>query len=120
MSSGASDVGSTVEEGAMEPLASAEERDLPLTHPFMLRLLTILWPAFLMAGVLEMLTFAVVDPAELRWFGGELIGWSTSAVYTVTFLIYWGVVSVSGALTALLSTEGATDAPPRSLGRRWP
>ena len=39
------------------------------------RALQILWPAFLMAGVLEMLVFAVVDPAELHWFGGPAIGW---------------------------------------------
>jgi len=32
--------------------------------------MTILWPAFLMAGVLEVLVFAVVDPGELHWFGG--------------------------------------------------
>jgi len=37
--------------------------------------LIILWPAFLVAGVLETLTFAVVDPADLRWFGGPQIDW---------------------------------------------
>lgn len=64
--------------------------------------MTVLWPAFLMAGVLEALVFVVVDPAELRWFGGPALGWSNQAVYTVTFLLMWSVVSVSGALTALL------------------
>jgi hypothetical protein len=49
------------------------------------RALTILWPAFLMAGVLEMLVFVVVDPADLHWFGGEALNWSAQAVYTVTF-----------------------------------
>lgn len=64
--------------------------------------MTVLWPAFLMAGVLEGLVFVVVDPAELRWFGGPPVALSTSAVYTVTFLIIWGVMTASGALTALL------------------
>lgn len=64
--------------------------------------MTVLWPAFLMAGVLEGLVFVVVDPADLRWFGGPPVGWSTTAVYTATFLIIWGVMSASGALTALL------------------
>ena len=67
--------------------------------------MTILWPAFLIAGVLEVLVFAVVDPGELHWFGGPAIGWPIQAVYTVTFLIFWGVISTSGALTALLSLE---------------
>lgn len=95
------------------------EPGLRVTHPFVLRALTILWPAFVMAGVLEMLVFAVVDPAELRWFGSEPIGWPAAAVYTITFLIFWGVISVSGALTALLSTEPAGAGEP-GLGRHWP
>jgi hypothetical protein len=67
--------------------------------------MTILWPSFLMAGVLEVLVFAVVDPGELHWFGGASIEWPMRAIYTVTFLIFWGVISTSGALTALLSVE---------------
>ena len=66
------------------------------------RALTILWPAFLMAGVLEMLVFVVVDPSELRWFGGDPVDLSRQGVYTVTFLIFWAVISLSGALTMLL------------------
>lgn len=104
-----------------EPGIDASERpaELAQTHPLTLRALTVLWPAFLMAGVLEMLTFVVVDPAELRWFGGELIGWSASAVYTVTFLIYWVVISMAGALTSLLGHE-PIDSAPRGLARHWP
>lgn len=64
--------------------------------------LTVLWPAFLMAGVLEALVFVVVNPEDLHWFGGPAVALSTSAVYTVTFLIIWAVMSTSGALTALL------------------
>jgi hypothetical protein len=32
----------------------------------------IMWPAFLSAGVLEMLVFAVVDPQDLHWMGQPL------------------------------------------------
>lgn len=71
------------------------------------RALQILWPAFLMAGVLEMLLFAVVDPGDLQWFGGPPIDWPRQAIYTVTFLIFWGVMSISGALTALLTRSDA-------------
>lgn len=69
------------------------------------RLLVALWPAFLMAGVLEVLVFAVLDPADMRWFGGELIGWSAQAVYTVSFLIFWAVMAVATGLTALLLAD---------------
>ena len=75
-------------------------------RPTMKRLvMTILWPAFLMAGVLEMLVFAVVDPGELHWFGGAVIAWPAQAIYSISFLIFWGVISTAGALTALLSVE---------------
>jgi len=82
------------------------------------RALTILWPAFLMAGVLEMLVFVVVDPSDLRWFGGEALELSRQAVYTVTFLIFWGVIATAGALTALLSA--GADEINADRGRGWP
>jgi hypothetical protein len=71
------------------------------------RALRILWPAFLIAGVLEMLVFAVVDPHDLRWFGGPLIGWTAVAIYSVTFLMFWGAIATAGAVTALLSLTAA-------------
>jgi hypothetical protein len=72
------------------------------------RAMAIAWPAFLMAGVLEMLVFAVVDPADLHWFRGPAIGWSTQAIYTISFLLFWGVTTATGVLTVLL-TLGADE-----------
>lgn len=66
------------------------------------RALTILWPAFVMAGVLEALVFVVVDPTDLHWWGGAPIEWSRSAVYSVTFFIFWGVISTASAISHLL------------------
>lgn len=74
------------------------------------RAMFILWPSFLMAGVLEMLTFVVVDPSTLTLFGEAPLDWPRAAVYTVTFFIYWFVISMSGALTALLEN------PPQPVG----
>lgn len=66
------------------------------------RLMWIAWPAFLMAGVLEMLVFALVDPQDLHWFGQPL-ALSREGVYTVAFFAFWLVTMASGALTTLLS-----------------
>ena len=79
------------------------------------RSLQVIWPAFLMAGVTEMLVFAVVDPHELRWFGGVAIDWPLSAVYTVSFLIFWLLISTASAITMLLMVE-----PPRVSDRPDP
>lgn len=66
------------------------------------RSLQVLWPAFVMAGVLEAMLFAVVDPTTLRWFGGEPIEWSVNTIYSVTFFIFWGVIATSAAMTLVL------------------
>ena len=36
------------------------------------RLMWIAWPAFLVAGMLEVLVFGMVDPQDLQWFGHPL------------------------------------------------
>ncbi|KAB2902225.1 MAG: hypothetical protein F9K35_04405 [Burkholderiaceae bacterium] len=66
------------------------------------RLMWIAWPAFLMAGVMEMVVFALVDPEDLHWFGQPL-ALSRQGVYTLAFFAFWGVTMVSSALTTLLA-----------------
>ncbi|MEY4979013.1 MAG: hypothetical protein RLZZ352_1283 [Pseudomonadota bacterium] len=68
----------------------------------MQRLMWIAWPAFLVAAVLEMVVFALIDPSELHWSGHSL-ALSREAVYTLSFFLFWGAAMVSGALTTLLS-----------------
>ena len=60
------------------------------------RLMWIVWPAFLMAGVIEMLVFAMGDPQDLL----EI---SRQGVYTLAFFVFWLITSISGGLTTLLS-----------------
>lgn len=72
---------------------------------FKMRVMAILWPSFIMAGVLETLVFALVDPGSLHWFGGEQLPLSASAVYTLAFFVFWGVIAMAGALTRLLEGE---------------
>ena len=75
------------------------------------RLMWIAWPAFLVAAVLEMMVFAVLDPETLILFG-ETVTWSRYAIYTVTFFIFWGMTMLSSALTTLLALS------PFELNRR--
>ena len=49
------------------------------------------------------LVFALVDPGDLRWFGGEALDLSPRAVYTLAFFVFWGATAVAGALTLMLS-----------------
>ena len=66
------------------------------------RMMWIVWPAFLMAGVLEVLVFALIDPQDLRWFGAPLV-LSRQGVYSVAFFVFWGITMVSSGLTTLLA-----------------
>jgi hypothetical protein len=47
------------------------------------RILWILWPAFLVAGVMEMAVFAFVDPEDLHWFG-QPIALPRQGIYTAS------------------------------------
>lgn len=66
------------------------------------RIMWIVWPAFLVACVLEALVFALVDPQDLHWFGQPL-PLSPEGVYTLAFFVFWGVCMLASGLTALLS-----------------
>ena len=66
------------------------------------RIMWIAWPAFLMAGVLEVLVFAMVDPQDLQWLGQPL-ALSRQGVYTVAFFVFWAITTISSALTTLLA-----------------
>jgi len=69
---------------------------------FAQRVMWIMWPSFLMAGVIEMLVFSMVDPEDMHWFGHQL-EFSRQGIYTVSFFVFWLMTSLSGALTTLLS-----------------
>lgn len=66
------------------------------------RLLSVLWAAFLMAGVLEIIVFAHVDPESLHRFGGDALNLEPRAVYTLAFFVFWAVISVACGLALLL------------------
>lgn len=67
------------------------------------RMMWIAWPAFLVAGILEILVFGLVDPQDLHWFGHPL-ALSRQGVYTLAFFAFWGLAMVSSGLTMLLAT----------------
>jgi hypothetical protein len=71
------------------------------------RWMSVLWAAFLAAAVLEMVVFALVDPHDLRWFGGAAIDLSARAVYTLAFFVFWAIVSAGAGLAILLCSRPA-------------
>ncbi len=69
----------------------------------------IAWPAFLLAAVLEMIVFAVVDPGDLHGLSGQPLGWTRQAVYTVAFFVFWAVTAAASALSVMLVIRKSED-----------
>ena len=75
------------------------------------RTLAVLWPAFCVAGLIEALVFAFVDPHDLRVLGA-LKDLDRAAIYTLAFMLFWLFTSAASAMTLwLLSAQrdGAAD-----------
>ncbi|GAA4354593.1 membrane protein [Variovorax defluvii] len=68
--------------------------------------MSILWPAFLLACVTELVVFALVDPADLHW-RGETLALSRQAIYTAGFFLFWLFGACANALTLLLMQPAA-------------
>jgi hypothetical protein len=73
-------------------------------NSFAVRALTVLWPAFFTAGVMTMLVFALVDPSDLHWIGGEALPLSRQATYTLGFLVFWVLIASACTVTLWLAS----------------
>lgn len=85
------------------------------------KLIWILWPSFIVAGVAEVVFFTVFDPQEFVVFG-ETIAWGRTAVYSVGFFTFWTVTAATSALTCFFQRAAVEinrcplDAVDRPLG----
>lgn len=62
------------------------------------RLLSVLWPAFMVSIVLEGLLFTLFEPMAMRWTDSLGDPLSPLAVYSLGFLVIWGCMSAAVAL----------------------
>jgi hypothetical protein len=69
----------------------------------MMKLIQVLWPSFLIAGLAETLFFTIVDPQQLYLFG-EPVDFSTVATYSIGFFGFWLVCAASSLTTVFLQT----------------
>lgn len=66
----------------------------------MKRLMVILWPSFIVAGIGMVLLFSLLDPVDLRFVGPLELG--RKAGYTLGFFFLWALGAGSSALTCWL------------------
>ena len=67
----------------------------------MQKLIWILWPSFVMAGIAEAVFFTLVDPQELYLFG-EPVHLTPLATYSIGFFAFWALCAASSAFTCFL------------------
>jgi len=70
------------------------------------RVIWILWPSFIVAGVATGVFFTLFDPRELELFG-EQLGLSRLAVYSIGFFAFWLFAAASSALTCFFQRTSA-------------
>jgi len=81
------------------------------------RLMWVIWPAFLVAAVAELIFFSIFDPFDLHFFGAPL-EMSRQAIYTMGFFGFWALGIASSALTIFLEGAPAPGATVGSAGGR--
>jgi hypothetical protein len=62
------------------------------------RTIQILWPSFIVAGIMDILMFAFFDPMEIMYQGSALFE-SRLAAYSAVFFIFWLFGASSSILT---------------------
>jgi hypothetical protein len=71
-------------------------------------ILSIGWPAFLVASALEMFVFMLFDPQDAHWLGQPL-ELERQGVYSISFFVFWILAMASSALTLFLFKGKSND-----------
>ncbi|MBX3686941.1 MAG: hypothetical protein KF909_12445 [Rhodocyclaceae bacterium] len=64
----------------------------------MQKLIQVLWPSFLIAGIAEAVFFTVINPQELYLFG-KAVNFSATATYSIGFFAFWILCAASSLVT---------------------
>ena len=67
----------------------------------MRKVMWILWPSFVVAGMAEVVFFTVIDPQHLYLLGRE-VELGRMATYSIGFLLFWALAAGSSAFTCFL------------------
>ena len=67
----------------------------------MSRVISVLWPSFVIGGGAEAVFFTVINPQEL-FLLGEPVEMGSLATYSIGFFLFWAVAAASSAFTVFL------------------
>lgn len=72
----------------------------------MQKLIWILWPSFVVAGIAEAVFFTLIDPQELYLFG-EPANFSRIATYSIGFFAFWALCAASSSFTCFIQRSSS-------------
>jgi hypothetical protein len=73
------------------------------------QLIWVLWPAFIAAGIAEVVFFTLIDPRQL-YLLGQPVEVSTTAAYSIGFILFWLVCVGSSLMTYFMMPKGIKEA----------
>ena len=74
----------------------------------MKQVIWILWPAFIAAGIAEVVFFTVIDPQQLYLLGNP-VNLPPMATYSIGFLAFWLVCSAASLMTYFMLPQNVKD-----------
>lgn len=83
----------------------------------MKQVIWILWPAFIAAGIAEVVFFTVIDPKQL-YLLGQPVELSAMASYSIGFLLFWMICAGSSLMTYFMLPQSIKNALERTATDR--
>ncbi|MFZ4536746.1 hypothetical protein [Propionivibrio sp.] len=77
----------------------------------------VLWPAFIAAGIAEVVFFTVIDPKQL-YLLGQPVELSAITTYSIGFLMFWLICTGSSLMTWFMLPQGIKSALARYAEER--
>lgn len=92
----------SIDGGSIDDAREAALGPPPQASDLMQRVMWVLWPAFLVAGIAEGIVFTVIDPHDVHLWD-DTVELSRTAIYTLGFFFFWAITTASSALTVFLA-----------------
>ena len=83
----------------------------------MKHIIWILWPAFITAGIAEVVFFTAIDPQQL-YLLGQPVALSPLATYSIGFLMFWLVCAGSSLMTYFMLPNKVNDSLETTMAER--
>ncbi len=83
----------------------------------MKHIIWVLWPAFIAAGIAEVVFFTIIDPQQL-YLLGQPVALAATATYSIGFLMFWLICAGSSLMTYFMLPQSVKNALEHTVNER--